>query len=183
MDRADSSLDTSQQNELCTCQSTTRLSVEEDERGETDIVQLVTDTGDATPQKQPVRRVPYAAWQELANLLKSMQKSKVIQPSNSPWASPVVLDGTLRLCVDYCKLNSVTKGDAFPMPRIDDLLGQSKYFTTLDLKSGYWQVKAHPDLCEKTAFITQGGLYKFRVMPFGLANAPALFQRLSLGRS
>ena len=98
------------------------FSLEEDERGETDIVQLVIDTGDAPPQRQPVRRVPFAVWQELANLLKSMQKSKVIQPSNSPWASPVVLvrkkDDSLRLCVDYCKLNLVTKGDAFPMPRI-----------------------------------------------------------------
>ena len=114
-----------------------------------------------------------------------MQESKVIQPSTSPWASPVVLvrkkDGTLRLCIDYRKLNSVTKGDAFPMPRITDLLDQlrqSKFFTTLDLKSGYWQVRVHPDSCEKTAFVTHGGLYEFRVMPFGLANTPALFQRL-----
>jgi len=114
-----------------------------------------------------------------------MQKSKVIQPSNSPWASSVVLvrnkDGSLRLCVDYRKLNLVTKGDAFPMPGIDDLLdelGQCKSFANLNLKSGYWQVKVHPDLCEKTAFITQGGLYEFRVILVGLANAPALFQRL-----
>jgi len=86
-----------------------------------------------------VRKVPFAVRQELASLLKSMQKSKVIQPSNIPWASPVVLvrkkDDSLRLCVDYRKLNLVTKGDAFPMPRIDDILdelGQSKYFTTLN---------------------------------------------------
>ena len=114
-----------------------------------------------------------------------MQKPKVIQPSNSPWASSVVLvrkkDGFLRLWVDYRKLNSVTKGDTFPMPRINDPLdelGQSKYFANLNLKSGYWQVKVHSDLYEKTAFITQGGLYEFRVTIFGLANVPALFQRL-----
>ena len=187
IDRDDSPLDTLQKDELHSLLSEYHqtFSLEEDERGETDIVQLIIDTGDAPPQKQPVRRVPVAARQELANLLQSMQKSKIIQPSNSPWASPVVLvrkkDGSLRLCIDYRKLNSVTKCDAFPMPRIDDLLdvlGQSKYFTTLDLKSGYWQVKVHPDSCEKTAFITHGGLYEFRVMPFGLANAPALFQRL-----
>jgi len=74
-----------------TVYSWSTTSIEEDERGETDIVQLVIDTGDAPPQKQPVRRVPFAARQELANLLQSMQESKVIQPSTSPWASPVVL--------------------------------------------------------------------------------------------
>ena len=121
-------MDTSQRDELHCLLSEYHqtFSLEEDERGETDIVQLVIDTGDAPPQKQPVRRVPFAARQELANLLQSMQKSKVIQPSNSPWASPAVLvrkkDGMLRLCIDYRKLNSVTKGDAFPMPRITDLL-------------------------------------------------------------
>jgi len=186
VNREDSPLDMAQRNELHNLLSEYHqsFSLEEDERGETDIVQLVIDTGDAPPQKQPVRRVPFAARQELANLLESMQKSRVIQPSNSLWASPIVLvrkkDGTLRLCIDYRKLNMVTKGDAFPMPRIDDLLdeGQSKYFTTMDLKSSYWQVKVHPDSCEKTAFITHAGLFEFRVMPFGLANAPALFQRL-----
>ena len=148
-------------------------------------MQLKIDTGNAPPQRQRVRRIPVAARQEVATLLKSMQKAAVIQPSNSPWASPVVLvkkkDGSLRFCVDYRKLNSVTKADSFPLPRIDDILdqlGQSKYFTTLDLKSGYWQVQIHPDSCDKTAFITHEGLYKFRVMPFGLMNAPALFQRL-----
>ena len=126
-----------------------------------------------------------AAQQELAQLLESMQKSHVIQPSESPWASPVVLvrkkDGSLRLCVDYRALNSVTKADSFPLPRIDDILdqlGESRYFTTLDLKSGYWQVKVHPSCREKTAFITHEGLYEFRVMPFELMNAPTVFQRL-----
>ena len=111
-----------------------------------------------------------------------MQKNGVISPSKSPWASPVVLvrkrDGTHRFCVDYRVLNSVTKSDSFPLPRIDELLdqlGESKYFSTIDLASGFWQ---HPTAQEKTAFITHQGLYEFHVMPFGLTNAPAVFQRL-----
>ena len=83
--------------------------------------------------------------------------------------------------MDYRALNSVTKPDLFPLPQISDLfdqLGSSKYFSTLDLKSGYWQIRVHPDSQEKTAFITHQGLYQFRVMPFGVTNAPAVFQRL-----
>ena len=89
-------------------------------------------------------------------------------------------DRSLRLCVDYRALSSVTKADAFPLLRIDDILDQLAFgkATTLHLKSGYWQVRVHPNLCEKTAFITNEGLYKFRVMPFGLTNGLAVFQRL-----
>ena len=107
----------------------------------------------------------------------------MITPSNSPWASPVVLvrkkDGSLRFCIDYRSLNLATKSDTFPLPRIDDLLdqlGNAKYFSTLDLAVGYWQVQMHPDLGEKTAFVTHQELYEFTVMPFGLKNAPAVFQ-------
>ena len=143
------------------------------------------DTGTAAPKRQVVRRTPFAARQEIARQLKLMQDQGIIYPSHSPWASPVVLvkkkDGTLRFCVDYRQLNSVTKSDTFPLPRIDDLLdqlGKAQYFSTLDLASGYWQVQVHPLSREKTAFVTHQGLYEFAVMPFGLKNAPALFQRL-----
>ena len=90
-------------------------------------------------------------------------------------------DKTIRFCVDYRRLNAVTKMDVFPLPRVDDsldLLSKSRYFTTLDLSSGYWQVKMNPASREKTAFSNYSGLYEFLVMPFGLCNMPATFQRL-----
>ena len=161
------------------------FALEDGERGETGMVQMRIDTGDAEPRRQPARRTPFAARREIARQLCSMQEQGVIQPSSSPWASPVVLvhkkDGSLSFCIDYRDLNSVTKSDIFPLPRVDDMLdelGRSKFFSTLDLAAGYWQVQVHPDSCEKTAFITHQGLYEFSVMPFGLKNAPAVFQRL-----
>ena len=127
--------------------------------------------------------MPFGARQEVARQLRKMQDSGVIRPSSGPWASPVVLvrkrDGSLRFCIDYRDLNSVTKADTFPIDDLLDQLGKAKYFSTLDLASGYWQLPVHPESQEKTAFITHQGLYEFRVMPFGLRNAPAVFQRLA----
>ena len=114
-----------------------------------------------------------------------MLKKKVIEPSQSPWCSPIVLvkkkDGSTRFCVDFRQVNAVTRKDAQPLPRIDDtldVLGSAKWFSSLDLASGYWQVEVCPEDWEKTAFVTPYGLFQFRVMPFGLINAPATFQRL-----
>lgn len=103
--------------------------LEEGERGGTDLVQFSIDTGDAHPIRQPLREcplLPHSRRQEVSKQLTEMLKSGVLQPSQSPWASPVVLvkkkDGSLRFCVDYRPLNAITKRDLFPLPRIDDLL-------------------------------------------------------------
>ena len=121
------------------------FSLEEGERGETDLVRMEIDTYyDASPRKQAPRRMPYTVRQEVAKQLKAMQQSGVIQPCCSPWSSPVVMvrkkDGSHCFCVDYRGLNSIAKADTFPLPRIDDLLdqlGRAKYFSTLDLASGF----------------------------------------------
>ena len=125
------------------------FSLEDSERGETDVIEVHIDTGDAPPQAQPVRRIPFAVRQEVARQLQQMQEDGIIQPSNSPWASPIVLvkkkDGGLRICMDYCALNSMTKADRFPLPRIADLLdrlGRSRFFTTLDLAAGFSRLKS-----------------------------------------
>ncbi|TFY51092.1 hypothetical protein EVJ58_g10744 [Rhodofomes roseus] len=109
----------------------------------------------------------------------------IIEPSESSWSSPLLpvrkKDGKLRICVDYRALNAVTKRNAYPLPRIDDSyqnLAGAKYFTSLDLRSGYWQVRLADDAKPKTAFQTRFGHYQFRVMPFGLVNAPATFQNM-----
>ena len=157
----------------------------EGERGETDMVQLHIDTGDAPPRRQAPRRMPFMVRREIEEQVQKMLAAGVIKKSHSPWASPVILvrkrNGDYRFCVDYRKLNEVTKKDTFPLPRIDDLLDQlahSKYFSSLDLAAGYWQIQVAPDSQSKTAFVTHRGLFEFRVMPFGLTNAPAVFQRL-----
>ena len=118
-------------------------------------------------------------------MIQEMVEEEVVQESASPWASPVVLvrkkNGTLRFCVDYRRLNAVTRKDTFPLPHIDDLLDQlsgKTIFTTLDAKRGYWQIRVQAESQAKTAFATFDRLYEFKVMPFGLCNAPSTFQRL-----
>ena len=108
-----------------------------------------------------------------------------IEPSDSPWLSPVVLvmkkDGGTRFCVDYRLLNDVTVKDAYPQPRIDDtldMLAGKQWFSTLDLASGYWQMSLSQEARVKTGFATHSGMFQFQVMPFGLCNAPATFKRL-----
>ena len=127
------------------------------------------ETGDQRPIKQLPYRTPFALRQEMESMIGQMLGQGVIQESSSPWASPVVKkDGTNRFCVDYRKLNSVTKVDTFPLPRIDDsldLLANTAYFGTLDVASGYWQVAMSSKSREKTALCSHSGLYEFNVMP------------------
>ena len=152
--------------------------------GRTGIVQHVIDTGDSLPIRQRPYRVGPATQKEINSQIEEMLANDVIQPSVSPWASPVILvtkkDGKKRFCIDFRKLNAVTSKDSYPLPRTDDTLDRlqgTRYFSTLDLMSGYWQCEMHESSREKTAFITYGGLYEFKVLPFGLCNAPSTFQR------
>ncbi|CAM5158112.1 unnamed protein product [Eretmochelys imbricata] len=143
------------------------------------------DTGNAHPIKVQPYRVSPQAKTAIEREIQDMLQMGVIRPSESAWASPVVLvpkpDGEIRFCVDYRKLNAVTRPDNYPMPRTDELLeklGRAQFISTLDLTKGYWQVPLDESAKERSAFITHLGLYEFNVLPFGLRNAPATFQRL-----
>ena len=156
----------------------------EDDLGSTQLLEHTIETH-GPPLRQPYRRQNPAVRQEEMAQVQQMLASDIIRPSNSPWASPVVMvrkkDGSLRFCVDFRQLNAATVKDAHPLPRIDDLdaLHGAKWFSTLDLKSGYWQVAITEQDKAKTTFRTSSGqLYEFNQVLFGLCNAPATFSRL-----
>jgi len=140
-------------------------------------------------ENQPIRQRAYKQAliekEKTRKAINDLLDQGIIQPSCSPWSSPVVLikkkNGEIRFCVDYRKLNAVTKRDNYPLPRIDDALDRlngAKFFSSMDCDQAYYQVPVAPDDIEKTAFITPDGLFEFKYMPFGLCNAPATFQRL-----
>ena len=156
-----------------------------EELGRTDLVQHHIDTGD----HPPIRSRPYRVQtkrETIEQQINDMLDRDVTQPSASLWASPVVLvrkpDGSSRFCCDFRRLNKVTTKDSCPLPLISETLqealGGAKYFTSLDLLSGYWQVELDAASREKTAFVTHAGLYEFKTMSFGLCNAPGTFERL-----
>ena len=156
-----------------------------DKPGKTSLVEHRIRTDNAVPVRQRPYRLPHSQQKILQEELQKMLDMGVIKPSNSEWASPIVLvpkkDGSARLCVDYRKLNRLSAFDAYPMPRVDDIidrLGGARFISTFDLTRGYWQVPVAECDQEKTAFTTPYGLYQFTTMPFGLHGAPATFQRL-----
>lgn len=139
----------------------------------------------ATPPLQRTYRMSPAELQEVQRQLEDYLEKGWIRPSTSEFGAPILFvrkqDGSLRMCIDYRALNAITIKDRYPLPRIDELLDQlhgAKYFTSLDLWSGYHQVRVHPDDVHKTAFKTRYGHYEFLVLPFGLTNAPSSFMRL-----
>jgi hypothetical protein len=146
-------------------------------------------TIDLIPGTKPIAKNAYRlAALELAELkkqLEELQQKGFIRPAASPWGAPVLFvkkkDGSMRLCVDYRDLNDITIKNKYPLPRIDDLFDQlrgAKYFSKIDLRSGYHQLRVRQEDISKTAFRTRYGQYEFTVMPFGLTNARAFFMTL-----
>jgi len=141
------------------------------------------------PGTAPIAKRPYRMsadeLKELKKQLGELLEKGFIRPSASPWGSPVLFvkkkDGTMRMCIDYRNLNAVTVKNKYPLPRIDDLLDQlskAKYFSKIDLRSGYHQMKIREEDIPKTAFVTRYGQYECTVVSFGLTNAPAYFMNM-----
>lgn len=155
-----------------------------DKLGCTTMVEHVIHT-EAEPIKQRHYPLSPALQKQVNEELNKMLNDGIVEPSNSPWASPIILvkksDGTYRFCVDYRQLNKVTKRDAYPLPFVSatlDKLRDAHYLTTLDIKSAYWQIPLSEKSKPLTAFVVPTrGLYQFTRMPFGLHNAPATWQR------
>ena len=156
------------------------------ELGCTNLHHHVIDTGNAPPVSQRFYRTTPEKKEEIEKQVQQMLQDGIIEPSTTPWVSPVVLvkkkSGEYRFAVDYRRLNQLTKPIQFPLPRLEDVfdtIGEkgAQIFTSLDLASGYWQVPMDQNSKEKTGFITQSGVYQFKKMPFGLTNAPMSFQK------
>ncbi|MCO5604727.1 hypothetical protein L7F22_058897 [Adiantum nelumboides] len=152
-------------------------------RGDDDhMIELIP--GSSPPNKPPYR-VSQAQQEEIMRQVNELVEKGMVRPSSSPFCSPVLLvqkkDGTYRMCVDYRALNRITIKNRFPVPRVEDLFDKlqgSTYFSRIDLKSGYHQIRIVDEDIVKTAFRTSFGLYEYLVMPFGLTNAPATFNRM-----
>ncbi|XP_078476934.1 uncharacterized protein LOC144737926 isoform X1 [Lampetra planeri] len=153
--------------------------------GCTDLLRHHIDTGDAAPVRLNPFRLSPAEKEHVQSAVNDMLEADIISPSSSPWGAPIVLvkkqDGSLRFCVDFRRLNKISVADAYPLPRMDkslDALSGARYFSTLDLLSGFWQLPLDEESKPKTAFRTPGGLFQFNRLPMGLHSSPATFQRL-----
>lgn len=142
-------------------------------------------TEEARPFREPHRRRPKTHVDEAKKQVEEMLREGVIEESNSPWASAYLLvkkkNGKMRMCIDFRRLNSMTKKSSYPLPNIDECLENlagKRYFSNLDLASGFWQIPVDESSREYTAFRTEEGLFHFKKMPFGLCNAPASFQKM-----
>ena len=131
------------------------------------------------PPSRPTYRLSYVEMDELKKQLTDLSEKGFIKPSTSPFGAPVLFvhkkEGTLRLCVDYRALNKITIKNRYPLPRIEELMDRlagAKYFSKIDLHSGYHQIRIKKEDVHKTAFRTRYGHYEFLVLPFGLTNAP-----------
>ena len=151
---------------------------------ERDITHEINLQPGSSPPYRSIYRLSLKEKQEVTKTITELLESHHIEPSTSPYGAPILFvgkkDGSLRMCVDYRALNKLTVKNRYPLPRIDDLLDQlhgAKYFTSLDLASGYHQIRIKDTDIEKTAFNTPMGHFQWRVMPFGLCNAPATFQK------
>ena len=161
------------------------FSKDDDDVGFTSTVTHKIRMMDDQPISQPYRRIPPSQFEEVKQHIRKLLDNNIIRESTSPFASPIVLvrkkDNSLRLCVDYRRLNAKSYRDQFPLPRVEDtfdVLHGAELFSTMDLTAGYNQIAVDENDREKTAFTTPFGLYEFNRMPFGLTNAPATFQRL-----
>ena len=157
------------------------------EVGKTEMYYHNIDTRDAEPISQRFYRQTPVMRRETERQIEEMLKNDIIENSNSEWHAPVVLvrkkNNEWRFCIDYRRLNAVTKTKVFPLPRMEDMfqaVGESKpqFLTILDLASGFWQIPLDKQSREKTAFITEGGLYHFKRLPYGMKNSSSTFQRL-----
>ena len=144
------------------------------------------DVGDVQPIKQHPYRLNPTKLEKVNAEIQFMLDNDIIEPSQSSWSSPIVMvpkpDGSMRFCIDYRKVNAVTKTDSYPIPRLEDCIdrvGNSAFVTKIDLLKGYWQVPLTDRAKEISAFVTPEGLFQCKVMPFGMKNAPATFQRLT----
>jgi hypothetical protein len=154
--------------------------------GYTDIVKHRIRTTDDKPIAIPHRRIPSNQMEEVRAHIKQLLNQNIIRKSSSPYAAPVVIvrkhDQSIRLCVDYRQLNKKTIRDAYPLPRTEealDTLHGTKYYTSLDLSQGYYQVATDERDIHKTAFrVGTGGLYEYLRMPMGLSNSAATFQKI-----